>query len=115
MEKTLTIDGKQVKFKSTGALLKRYRTQFGKDLIPELAKMKKLQGVKPNEELTEEQIKCIDFDTFFDIAWTLAKTADKNIPDPINWLDEFDEFPILDIVPELMVMLESNLQSTKKK
>ena len=33
MEKTLTIDGKQIRFKSTAATLIRYKTQFGRDFL----------------------------------------------------------------------------------
>jgi hypothetical protein len=44
----------------------------------------------------------------------MAKTANKEIPDPISWLDSFDEFPLLEIIPELQDMMLSSLQSKKK-
>ena len=39
MEKILTIDGRQVRFKSTGAFLLRYKMQFGRDAIADVYKM----------------------------------------------------------------------------
>ena len=36
MEKILTIDGRQVKFKSTGAFLLRYKAQFGRDALQDM-------------------------------------------------------------------------------
>ena len=39
MEKTITIDGKQVRFKSNGATPLRYKAQFGKDYFKEIMKL----------------------------------------------------------------------------
>ena len=44
----------------------------------------------------------------------VAKTANKEIGDPIDWLDEFDSMPIAEIFPEIIDLLESSI-STKKK
>jgi hypothetical protein len=117
MEKTIEISGQQVKFKSSGAIPKRYKMQFGRDFFKDLISL----GVMNQEtgELTEakqlELASRIDFDVFFDIAWTLAKTADSNISDPLSWLDGFDEFPIMEIIPELQDMIASSISSSKKK
>jgi hypothetical protein len=104
MEKTLTIDGKQVRFKSTAATPLRYKAQFGKDYFAELFKMKKNQ----------ESLENLDFEVFYNLVWALAKTADKNIPDPITWLDEFEEFPLMEIIPELQELITASIQSKKK-
>lgn len=125
MEKTLTIDGREVKFKSTAATPKRFKAQFGKDFFGELMKLTPLmsafekmnnvatvEGEQPNLDM--EVIKLLDFDLFYDIIWTLAKTADKTIPEPIDWLDEFDEFPIMEILPELNELIASSFQGKKK-
>jgi hypothetical protein len=114
MEKTITIDGKQVRFKSTGATPKRYKAQFHKDLFADLLKMNILQKLQKGKELTPEDIKRIDFDVLYDITWVLAKTADKDIPDPITWLDTFDVFPLIDIITELQELIASSIQSKKK-
>ena len=39
MEKTITIDGKKVRFRNSGAVMLRYKMQFGKEFLAELAQM----------------------------------------------------------------------------
>ena len=114
MEKKIKIDGKNVKFKSTGALPMRYKAQFGRDFFKDLYKMQSAVDMKNKKQPTIKDIESIDFDTFYKIIWILAKTADKDIPEPIEWLDQFDEFPIMDILDEVMVMIESTIQAKKK-
>lgn len=114
MEKILTIDGRQVKFKSTGAFLLRYKAQFGRDALQDILK---LQGVIDKKNQIKN-IDALDLEVFFNLAWTLAKTADPSIPPPMEWLDTFSEFPMVDILPELTDMILSCLTSTvqsKKK
>lgn len=117
MEKTITIDGKEVSFKSTGALPLRYKMQFGRDFFKEFFKLVPKDKIKNLEEgtLNAEDIDDMDFELFYNIAWTMAKTANSSIPDPITWLDGFDTFPIHDIVFELQDLLLMSIQQTKKK
>lgn len=115
MEKTLTIDGKKVRFKSTAATPLRYKAQFGKDFFADILKLHKLGKLKLDEdEINYEALEHVDFEVFYNIIWTMAKTADKSIPDPITWLDEFDEFPLFEIIPEVQDMILKNLQTKKK-
>ena len=44
MEKTIYIDRKAVKLKSTAALPKRYKAQFGRDYFADLMKIAKVFG-----------------------------------------------------------------------
>lgn len=114
MEKILTIDGRQVKFKSTGAFLLRYKAQFGRDAIQDILR---LQSAIDNKGQIKN-IDTLDLEVFYNLIWTLAKTADPSIPPPLEWLDEFSAFPLMDIIPEVMDMIFSCMQSTvesKKK
>jgi hypothetical protein len=114
MEKILTIDGRQVKFKSTGAFLLRYKAQFGRDALQDIFKLQ--DAVDSKNRI--KNISALDLEVLYDLAWTLAKTADPNIPPPLEWLDEFSEFPLMDIIPEIVDMVFSCLTSTvesKKK
>lgn len=111
MEKTLTIDGKDIRFKVTGAVPLRYSQQFGNDFFADILKMSSLANKKT---LSEKDISMIDFEVFYNIAWTFAKTADKSIPEPIEWLDKFEEFPMYEIIPELQELLIKALPSKKK-
>lgn len=114
MEKILNIDGRQVKFKSTGAFLLRYKAQFGRDAMKDIYKLSEAVG----EDNEIKNIEALDLEVFYDLVWTLAKTADKSIGPPLEWLDGFDEFPLMDILPEVTDLIFSCLTSSvdsKKK
>lgn len=113
MEKTIEIDGKQVRFKSTAATPLRYKAQFGKDYFSEIVKMKGLEKLKNSKDISKALAK-IDFDTFYNIIWVLAKTADKTIPEPMAWLDGFEEFPLMDIIPQIQDLIILSMQGKKK-
>lgn len=115
MEKILTIDGRQVKFKSTGAFLLRYKAQFGRDAIQDILKLQSAIDLNTNELVNYE---ALDLEVFYNLAWSLAKTADPSLPPPMEWLDSFSEFPLVDVLPELTDMIFSSLTTTvqsKKK
>lgn len=109
MEKIVTIDGRQVKFKSTGAFLLRYKAQFGRDALQDIFKLLNAIDTKTNEI---KNIEALDLEVFYNLVWTLAKTADPSLPPPVEWLDTFSEFPLVEILPEVMDMIMSCLQPT---
>lgn len=127
MEKTLTIDGRQVRFKSNAATPIYYRTQFGTDYFGELMSLGEIaQAIQaPLDSDTEEDeidINHIDFkkmanfnsQVFYQIVWVLAKTADKNTPPLLDWLETFEEFEIFDVFSELQDMVMKSMSSKKK-
>jgi hypothetical protein len=115
LEKTITIDGQDVKFKSTGATPLRFKAQFGKDYFSEIMKLDGLKNLRGKKgEINTKVIGSLDFEVFYNIAWTLAKTANKEIDDPITWLDKFETFPIMEIIPELQDMIIATIQTKKK-
>src|SRR6185437_5273666 len=102
MEKTILIDGTQVRLKSTAATVKRYKAQFRRDLFADMLALGAI-GTFTSQDASEGTIdlstvdfKNVDFEVIYDLVWLYAKTADLNLPDPIAWLDGFDEFPIYD-------------------
>jgi hypothetical protein len=117
MEKTLTIDGQEVRFKSTGAVPVRYKAQFHRDFFKDVLKMRKLSNVteKKPEDITDEELEPLDLEVFYRIIWVLAKTADKDIPDLLTWLDSFEVFPFDEVMEELSEMISSSIQQSKKK
>lgn len=115
MEKILNIDGRRVKLKSTGAFLLKYKAQFGRDAIQDIFKLQSVVDTKSNKI---KNIEALDLEVFYNLIWTLAKTADPSLPPPMDWLDTFSEFPLVDIIPKATDMIFSCLQSTvpsKKK
>ena len=129
MEKVICICGQDVRFKATGALPLRYKTQFGRDLFADMAVLeaavpeeeeKALPGkpkrggtsAKKAEAATMDMSK-LDTELFYNIAWTMAKCADPSIPPVLDWLDRFETFPVFDVFNELQDMLVQSFQVTK--
>lgn len=119
MEKTLTIDNRQVPFKSTGAFLLRYKAQFRRDALKDLVRLEpiinKLQEAEGDEDSAQAVVEALDLELFYNLCWTMAKTADPSIPEPMVWLDSFGEFPVLDIITDLMDILTASIGVSKKK
>lgn len=115
MEKILNIDGRQVKFKSTGAFFIKYKAQFGRDAIKDIIKLKDSINLDTKEF---KDIEAFDLEVFYNIVWTLAKCANPDLTNPEEWLDSFSEFPLMEIIPEVMELITCNLKSNagiKKK
>lgn len=119
MEKTIYIDNKPVKLRSTAALPKRYKAQFRRDYFADLLKIAKVFGNSKKSatltNITFSDLDNLDMDVLYDIIWTMAKTADKSIPDPLEWLDTFETFPLQEIMPEMQGLLENSMPQSKKK
>jgi hypothetical protein len=117
MEKTIVIDGKKVGFKTNGATPLRYKAQFGRDYFKEILKLAPLDKLlgKKTKKITPDDLEALDFEVFYNISWVMAKTYDPTIPEPLEWLEQFDEYPIADIIPELQDLMMASFQTTKKK
>lgn len=112
MEKVLTIGGKEVKLKSTAGTMMRYRNYFNRDFIKDLMN---LQG-KLNEKIENgTEFEALDLAMFEKIAWCMAKTADDTIPDIEHWLDDFETFDIMAVLPDIMNLLVANMEQLNKK
>lgn len=113
MEKTIEIDNKNISFKSTAATPLRYKAQFGKDFFVDVIKLSSLKGLN-SKKIDLNKIDKLDFDVFYNIIWVLAKTADKTIPEPMAWLDGFEQFPLFEIIPELQDLILASIETKKK-
>lgn len=114
MEKIINIGGKDVLFKCTGATVLRYKSQFKRDFLAEIVNMAILEEILTGK-LGEVDPEKIDLDVFYRLSWVMAKTADKDILPMMEWLDDFDEFPIFDVIEEMSDLVASMIKSTKKK
>ena len=117
MEKIIEIDGKKIGFKTNGATPLRYKAQFGKDYFKEILKLMPLEKMmkKKKSEIEISDLDALDFEMFYNISWIMAKTYDPTIPEPMEWLEQFDEYPIAEIIPELQELMSASFQTTKKK
>lgn len=111
MEKTLHIGDREVKLKCTGATLMRYRAQFQRDALKDIFQFQKAIDANTGEINLES----IDLEMSQRLMWIMAKTADPEIPDLLEWLDTFEEFPLLDLTVGTMELLTGCLLTLKKK
>ena len=112
METVLNIGGKDIKLKSTAGTMMRYRNNFNRDFIKDLIKLQ--EKLKEKAE-TGAEFEALDLDLFEKIAWCMAKTADDNIPDIEHWLDEFETFDIMQVLPQIMELLTANMEQINNK
>ena len=112
MEKTLTIDGKAVKFKTSAALPRLYRETFHRDVFLDLNKAR--AGIKKKkDDLPIEALEVIE-----NLAYVMAKYADQSIPENIyDWLDQFPTTSIYTVAQDILIMWneEQRTQSKPKK
>ena len=112
-----------------------YKDQFGRDIVPSLVPVlnagidlvfgiyKELGG-----EISREKIMQIDPAALTDaiyaasgieavdllnIVWALAKNADDDIPEPREWVRQFDTFPLDVIAPAVFELVFKSMVSTK--
>lgn len=105
MEKTLTIDGRQVEFKSTGGILMRYRNQFNSEFFADLTDL---------TSAADGNISKFSYAPIERIIWTLAKTADSTIPDPQTWYDSFENFDILKVWKDIAELTGKAFETLQK-
>lgn len=101
-----------------------YKQQFGKDYFQDLFSMLQNQSLMSElnrlnsgeKESNKVDISILsDFDmTFFNrLFWTFAKTANPHIKPYEQFFMEMESFPLQEVGPELMEMLNASM-STKK-
>ena len=126
MEKTIVIDGKEVKMKASALVPRLYRFKFGRDMIADMNKLKKAYDRAANlpegateEEKKDAQLSAVDLTIFENTAYIMAKHADNNQPDnPNDWLDQFNMFSIYEVLPHLLELWNMSTSTTsmpKKK
>ena len=129
MIKTINIDGKEVKFSTNAYFANIFKNQFGYDILTvimplvsealkgldELYIRQETEAIMPSTigELLENvySLEMVDINNFI---WSLAKMADPSIDEPIKWYSQFNEFPVIDILKELLEIIVPSLIKKKK-
>ena len=140
MEKTIKISGQNVKLNNNIGWAICYRDQFGKDVIPTLMPMfaagldvisglisetgktdsvsiADLAEITTGDRLIDMMVHLggLEFVDFINITWALAKCADDSIPDPNEWVRQFDEFPVDVIAPAVVQLIYKGVVSSKNR
>ena len=112
IERTITISGKDVAFRSPATVPRLYRAKFKRDIFKDLSKLEKSFS-KKTDEGTELQID--DLEIFENVAYIMAFHADPSIPKTIDeWLDQFDMFSIYEVLPQILELRGENLMTDVK-
>jgi len=115
IQKTVSINGKEVTFKSSATIPRLYRLKFRRDIFKDLARLEKSYQKR---EDGEEQLEIEDLEIFENVAYIMALHANPNIPDTIDeWLEQYEMFSIYEVLPEILILWGLNLESdvTAKK
>ncbi len=107
IEKTVTISGQDVRFRSSATVPRLYRVKFKRDIFKDLAKLEKAYNKKSGKD---EDLQIDDLEIFENVAYIMAYHADPTIPKTIDeWLDQFDMFSIYQVLPEILELWGANL------
>lgn len=138
MEKTIKIGTKSVNLNNNVSWAIVYRDQFGRDIIPTImplfaSALDIISGII-NETGKTEDIELTDlaklangdsllnaaihlggfeFTDLICITWALAKCADEDIPEPREWIKQFETFPVDVVAPEVFSLIFKGVVSSK--
>lgn len=109
MTANIEIDGKQVPFRASAAIPRIYRIRFHRDIYKDL---KSLEGAVDSSDAENSTLDSFSLEMFENIAYVMAKHADKSIPDsPEEWLDQFNTFSIYQVLPKIIELWGLNVQT----
>lgn len=125
MIKTLDFGDKKVNFNTAFAWTFAYKAQFHQDpakvLIPVVKKINDINDEESEDDTKEAEdlgmmlYEDLGFTGLAEIAWSMAKIADKDIPEPVTWVASYgDDFPMSDIVSDLIPEAVLSCFSSKK-
>lgn len=107
--KKIGIDGQEVLFKASAAIPRIYRLKFQRDIYKDLRVLE--QSIGEGEE-EQSSLDLFSLEMFENIANTMAKHADPQIPDDVEeWLDGFNTFSIYQVLPQLIELWGLNVRT----
>ena len=118
MEKTIVIDGREVRLRASAAIPRLYRIKFRRDIIQDMKTIQKaveksrqenqVDG-QDGEELSTVPLEALEL--FENVAYLMAKHADPTVPATVEeWLDGFETFSIYTVFPAIEELWMANVQ-----
>lgn len=111
MEKTIKIDGRDVPFKASAMTPILYRRMNGREFFADL---KNLFNKFDSDGVDFSNLDAQALMTFRDLAYTMAKQADPELPGVDEWFDGFEMFSIYYVLPEIVAMWAESEKTTSK-
>lgn len=125
MRKIVSVGDQEYELGTNGYTPIAYKQQFGKDYFQDLFSMLKNQSFmnELNKLESEKELTATDIDismleefdmTFFNrLFWTFAKSANPHIKPYEQFFMEMEVFPIQEVGPVLMEMLNASMMTKK--
>ena len=137
MEKNIRIDkNHSLTVNNNLAWMMIYKSQFGHDIVPEVmpligAVSEMISGlaasgmeIKSAEDFIQRldkdiltnmlvELTGLEFVSFVNVCWALAKSADPDIDEPMAWIRQFDSFPVDILAPEIFELIVRGVVSEK--
>ena len=121
MEKIIEFSGHKIPFRATMRTLLIYKRQTGREYLSDAAELRKIirtgEDGKPLLDANGKPIidlAALNTEALCGVAWAMAKTADNSIPPMDDWLDQFSEFPMLEILTDLFPLMSATLRIDRK-
>ena len=113
MDKVVSIDGKEVKFRATARTPRLYRALIGRDMI---ADMNRLQKAFNPKKADESNLDMLNLQIFEDTAYIMARHANPDMTEKTadEWLDTFDMFSIYEVLPHILELWKLNTKQTSQ-
>lgn len=127
MKKTLTIDNQEVGFDFNMSTFIVFKSQTGVDMLPILTQLVS-EVLKGTEDLFQEgkditsydigtvleNVYSVEMIDLLNFVWSMAKTNDPQIQEPVKWFSQFEKFELIDVLQELLEIVLPSMLSTKK-
>ena len=119
MEKTIMIDGREVRLRASAAIPRLYRIKFRRDILQDMQTIKKAVEKSVQENFQENaqeggQMSSIPLEAlelFENVSYLMAKHADPAVPSTVEeWLDGFETFSIYTVFPAIEELWMANVQ-----
>lgn len=114
MEKTIIIDGQEIKFKATASTPRVYRQAFGRDIYIDMTTL--YESMEKGDILSVSNLEAFEDMAFCMYAQAEGIELKREIieKEMMDWLDRFSTFSIYKIVPELMDLWRLNTEQKVK-
>ena len=115
MEKTIMIDGREVRLRASAAIPRLYRIKFRLDILQDMQTIKKAVEKSVQENAQEggqmSSIPMEALELFENVSYLMAKHADPAVPPTVEeWLDGFETFSIYTVFPAIEELWMANVQ-----
>ena len=115
MEKTIMIDGREVRLRASAAIPRLYRIKFRRDILQDMQTIKKAVEKSVQENAQEggqmSSIPLEALELFENVSYLMAKHADPTVPATVEeWLDGFETFSIYTVFPAIEELWMANVQ-----